>query len=822
MNIVIAVRTFATPNTPSTILTTITMSDLIEEAFEFHTSLCEDENFHYGGCIASSIKFTTTKLTYTSGGVEVPINWKQVALDVRYNTINGTCLGIFYGKEYKETVNHTRVEVLGYDAMYMLCNMDMTAFYNQFCTSYPTGTAAKFLILSAYQYALQYMPYDYNLQMAVVFDPGASTADSLLWQPTAEVYNTALQKSETVPILSGTIKMGTLLKGFSEVQGYNVVMDVMNAEYPFTYLHFVNVVSSITPTALAPTEYRDLEYSSFDTTAFTNIRFGAYGEIYNANNTTDKTYGITGNWCSNAASQFYTEVQGILTNDLEIHAAALLTKLSTLVYRPCKFKTFTDKFRLGGRATITDTNGNTYLAIVMQKDIYGLVGASYTYTCLPTEDYFAEQDFGTYNSENEVITELTGKVNRAEIKTVAFTGSYNDLTDKPTIPTDYVKTSNAGEQTISNTSGNTALVVKSGATKSYLGFKNSGGTRLGSIGFNGNGVPVVSLDSGATDNRIFANADGYTWQLSAGIPITATAEAHADLNTFTTFGTYYLSSNTAGNVDNRPVTNGYRFTLIVQRIGNNSLCIRQIYMHYGDGVYYVRYTLNGGSTWGAWTYLAFGSQLDSYVKLSNSALQTIANSQSGTGVALGVKATSNAGTYIQFQNPSGTTLGYLGVSANAKPIFRAVGGSDVELLTNGSFLPTTGGQMTGAITFAQGSIVQQTANTMPFFLGIDAFASGGAMKWQTTAGVVNALNSGTSGLVKKTTNIQSGTVTISAIGTATALNFGTAFGGVPKLSLTPVGSGLASVCAYASSVTASGATVFCNKACTLHWIAYYG
>lgn len=406
----------------------------------------------------------------------------------------------------------------------------------------------------------------------------------------------------------------------------------------------------------------------------------------------------------------------------------------------------------------------------------------------------------------------------------------SDLTDD-VVSGNYVKSSNTTMQTIAATSVNNPIGLKtgSGGTRTYISYLANNGTEWGRIGVNSSGVPIFTKDGGATDLRIFTNADGYTWQLGGGIAITATADAHADLNTFTTLGTYYLSSNTAGNVDNRPVTNSYRFTLIVQRIGNNSSCIRQIYMQYSNAVFYVRATSNGGSTWTDWTYMALGTHLDSYVKLSG-AIQTITNTATGQYAVIWLKSSATNGrSVVGFKDKDDATLGYLGVNENKKPIFLsgASGSTDKELAlkedipSTDTFLAKSGGQMTGAITFAQGSIVQQTANTMPFFLGIDAFASGGAMKWQTTAGVVNALNAGASGLVKKITNIQSGSVSISN-GGAVTVTFPTAFAGVPTVAIaqTTTGTNNTNYIVSVSKTQVQFKTGYSGTS-TIYWIAYY-
>lgn len=915
MNIEIEVRTLPTTQQPlGTLLTTIDMPDLVEESFRMHISLCDDEYFHFGGCVAAWIKFTTTKLTY---GNNTPIRWDRVGMFVRTYTVDEndnrtyTLLGTFYGKEYTETVNHTRVDVTAYDPMYLIATCDLTKWYNEFVPSAQENFILQFMT-RAYDEVLSKTPVYAETVGGIDVDESEAFTEAfgnIQWKRTVVI------DGREEPLMSGTITYGKLLKDFCIACGYNATLDVKPTGY--AVLHYRNVTAAKTPIAIAPTEYRDLEYSSFDTDAFTNVRIKAYNSMFDATNTETLTYGILNNWITNVGTQYSRADQ--------TQAETLLTMLQRMIYRPCSFTTFERKCNIGDYVDITDTNGNVYHAIVMQEDISGIVGASFTYTCLATGDYYKETGTVDYYDDNlfsiddtyPTVTEaatrtnlsigdtmktIIGKIKKffADLKTVAFTGSYNDLTDKPTIPvgSDYIKksatiqtientstnqyatlwlksnssakkavvgftdtdetrlgylgvsadkkpiflsgasgstdkeialaenvikTSNAGTQSITTTDGVEALAVRSasGGSRSYVGYQANNGTEWGRIGVNSSGVPIFTSDGGTTDLRMFKQGDTAILHLAGGIAITATAEAHADLNTFTTTGTYYLSSNTAGNVDNRPVTNSYRFTLIVQRIGNNSSCIRQIYMTYSNAVFYVRATSNGGSTWTDWTYMALGTHLDSYVKLSDSTIRTITNTGAGRTVLV-AKSGVTTGALVGFQDKNGTELGWLGANSSKKPVFwdsaehELALKSDIPSTTD--FLATAGGQMTGAITFAQGSIAQQTANTMPYFLGIDAFASGGAMKWQSAAGVVNALNSGASGLVKKTTNIQSGYAQLSS-GNNT-INFGTAFGGAPNVivGLAGIYNGYARV----TSKTASAFVVAASTTLDIYWIAYYG
>lgn len=75
---------------------------------------------------------------------------------------------------------------------------------------------------------------------------------------------------------------------------------------------------------------------------------------------------------------------------------------------------------------------------------------------------------------------------------------------------------NNANQTITCSSGNTALQLKSKATSSYIGFQNSSGAQLGSFGFDANKTPIAFIDDTA---NTLAIADGIKKiKISSDIP----------------------------------------------------------------------------------------------------------------------------------------------------------------------------------------------------------------------------------------------------------------------------------------------------------------
>lgn len=115
------------------------------------------------------------------------------------------------------------------------------------------------------------------------------------------------------------------------------------------------------------------------------------------------------------------------------------------------------------------------------------------------------------------------------------------------------------------------------------------------------------------------------YALYEGTQISATSESRADLNTYTSYGSYYCSSNgTADYVDNLPTTTTDAFRLWVSAaVGTGSTYLRQRFQYYTGNPIYERTSTNGGSSWGNWYLVqanlanyATASSLNNYLPLS--------------------------------------------------------------------------------------------------------------------------------------------------------------------------------------------------------------
>ncbi len=122
----------------------------------------------------------------------------------------------------------------------------------------------------------------------------------------------------------------------------------------------------------------------------------------------------------------------------------------------------------GGSGAVISVNGKTGIVVLDKSDI-GLENVPNVTTNNQTPTF---SESGTRNniSSGDTLSTLFGKIKKwfSDLKTVAFTGSYNDLSDKPTIPTP--PTVNDGKLTIqkngttvaeftANQSGNTTANI---------------------------------------------------------------------------------------------------------------------------------------------------------------------------------------------------------------------------------------------------------------------------------------------------------------------------------------------------------------------------
>lgn len=104
-----------------------------------------------------------------------------------------------------------------------------------------------------------------------------------------------------------------------------------------------------------------------------------------------------------------------------------------------------------------------------------------------------------------------------------------------------------------------------------------------------------------TDSKLLVGAINELRGVDKRLSPIMAIQANANLNSYTTIGEYYCSSNdTAATITNSPVSTAFRLTVELTLSSSATNGIRQTLQTYQKSATYTRWTSNGGSTWSEW------------------------------------------------------------------------------------------------------------------------------------------------------------------------------------------------------------------------------
>lgn len=102
----------------------ITNTELHEDKFELTESLCSEDELQFGACEASVVKFTMSNIFLPMKGKWITVKITPKGVDAPYQ------IGRYKVYSDKPTADRTCRDVVAYDALYDILNVDMAAWYS--------------------------------------------------------------------------------------------------------------------------------------------------------------------------------------------------------------------------------------------------------------------------------------------------------------------------------------------------------------------------------------------------------------------------------------------------------------------------------------------------------------------------------------------------------------------------------------------------------------------------------------------------------------------------------------------------------------------
>lgn len=239
-----------------------------------------------------------------------------------------------------------------------------------------------------------------------------------------------------------------------------------------------------------------------------------------------------------------------------------------------------------------------------------------SWTAAPTDDTnFIRQDTGGKNEFGRVkFSTLLTYIN-SKLSKVAASGSYNDLSNKPTIPSvgnGIVTIKQAGTVKgtfTTNQSGNTTVELSDSNTNTWRGIQNN-------------------LTSDSTSDSLSA-AQGKVLKELVDSKVTESQNVATDLNNIKSTGIHHISASTSNN------PTGTHGTLFAEfNVGTPY----QIWLPDNSNTAYKRNYTTSTSSWGKWTQLKFTDTVYSAATQSANGLMSPSDKKKLDGITSGANA----------------------------------------------------------------------------------------------------------------------------------------------------------------------------------------
>lgn len=340
--------------------------DIFQGSFSLTEELNTEEDLVFGSCVSSCLKFTTSAIDDSFIG-----KFLTVSLTIDGHTDDDFNIGVYRVYEEKWTANRTKKEIVAYDRLYDINNMDVTDWYN--ALTFPISLA--------------------NFRNSFFTYIGVT-------QKTATLVNDSFMVQET--ILPKALSGAMVLHAICELNG---VFGRINRDNQFEYTQLgTSSVYSINPSMYTECKFEDYSVATIDKVTIRqeeNDIGGSYGSGDNA-------LIIQGNFLAYGSSP----------EDLTTVATNIYSVVSSITYTPCEISCIGNPcVEIGDLVTIQKRDETTFTTYVLSRTLSNIQSMKDELSALGNEYRVNE-----INSVENDWLQLLGKTNKLT-KTVEETVS---------------------------------------------------------------------------------------------------------------------------------------------------------------------------------------------------------------------------------------------------------------------------------------------------------------------------------------------------------------------------------------------------------------
>ena len=297
----------------------LTNEDIYQNSFSITQSLNAGEDLNFGSCVASTLRFITSDIESSFIG-----KYLTLSVVIDGETESPLLLGVFKVYEETWTMNRTKKEIIAYDRIYDINNMDVTDWYN--------GLTFPISLLNFRNSFFNYIG---------------------VLQNTASLVNDSFMVQETILPINLTGAM--VIQSICELNG---VFGRITADNKFTYTQLgTTPVYSITP-AMITQESNHEDYSVAQISKV--IIRQEENDIGGIAGTGDNPLIIEGNFIAYGAS----------SSSLETVATNILSVVGSLTYVPCEiFCIGNPCVEIGDYVTVTKRDGTSFNTYILNRTL---------------------------------------------------------------------------------------------------------------------------------------------------------------------------------------------------------------------------------------------------------------------------------------------------------------------------------------------------------------------------------------------------------------------------------------------------------------------